>query len=133
MPESVEESTSFTPKFDASGLIPVIVSGPGGVLMFAHMNAEALSLTQKSGLVHFWSRSRGRLWKKGETSGETLRVEAIRTDCDQDVLLIDVTIEGRGAVCHTGRKSCFYRKLDGDRLAFTNDVRLFNPGDVYNT
>ena len=76
MPESVEESTSFTPKFDASGLIPVIVSGPGGVLMFAHMNAEALSLTQKSGLVHFWSRSRGRLWKKGETSGETLRVEA---------------------------------------------------------
>ena len=131
MAEGVEESSSFTPKFDASGLIPVIISDARGVLMFAHMNGVALSLTRQTGLVHFWSRSRGRLWKKGETSGEMLRVNDIRTDCDQDVLLIDVRVEGRGAVCHTGRRSCFYRKVEGDSLAFIDNVRLFEPEDVY--
>jgi phosphoribosyl-AMP cyclohydrolase len=131
MADSVEETAAFTPRFNASGLIPVIIADGKGVLMFAHMNDEALARTRETGLVHFWSRSRGRLWQKGETSGERLRVQAILTDCDQDVLLIEVTVEGRGAVCHTGRRSCFYRKLDGNGLVFTDNRRLFDPDEVY--
>lgn len=109
----VEQGLSFQPKFDADGLIGAIVSdaSSGDVLMFAWMNAEALSLTLTSGLAHFWSRSRRRLWQKGEASGNLLRVCEVRTDCDQDILWLRVAVEGAGVACHTGARSCFYRKL----------------------
>jgi phosphoribosyl-AMP cyclohydrolase len=115
-----DESFSFTPRYDASGLIGAIVvdSSDGAVLMFAHMNADALAATQKTGFVHFWSRSRGKLWMKGETSGETFKVDRIQVDCDQDCLLVKVTAQGNGNACHTGRRSCFYRALEGDKLTF---------------
>jgi phosphoribosyl-AMP cyclohydrolase len=109
----VEQGLLFQPKFDADGLIGAIVSdaGSGEVLMFAAMNAEALRLTLLSGVAHFWSRSRRKLWQKGEESGNLLRVSEVRTDCDQDVLWLQVHVEGAGVACHTGSRSCFYRKL----------------------
>lgn len=115
-----DSSTTFTPRYDASGLVGAIVqdAADGTVLMFAHMNAEALAATQRTGFVHFWSRSRGKLWMKGESSGETFKVKAIRVDCDQDCLLVAVTPHGKGNACHTGRRSCFYRALDGENLRF---------------
>jgi phosphoribosyl-AMP cyclohydrolase len=79
--------------------------------MFAFMNAEALAATIETGVAHFWSRSRGRLWKKGEESGNLMRVSEARTDCDQDVVWLKVTVEGAGVACHTGARSCFYRTL----------------------
>ncbi len=82
----------------------------GGVLMFAYMNAEAFRLTLETGEAHFWSRSRQSLWRKGETSGNRLLVQEVRTDCDQDVLWIAAHLDG-GAACHTGRRSCFYRRI----------------------
>jgi phosphoribosyl-AMP cyclohydrolase len=127
----LEETTVFSPSFDANGLIPAIIVDETGVRMFAHMNSEALALTISTGQVHFWSRSRGRIWKKGETSGETMVVLEILTDCDQDALVIRVRVEGRGAACHTGRSSCFYRRLDDGKLVFTGDQRLFDPAEVY--
>jgi phosphoribosyl-AMP cyclohydrolase len=81
------------------------------VLMFAWMNAEALATTLETRFGHFWSRSRRRLWKKGEESGNLLRVTEIRTDCDQDAVWLKVVVEGAGAACHTGNRSCFYRAL----------------------
>ena len=109
----IETGTLFQPKFDADGLIPAIVTdaASGEVLMFAWMNAEALALTLQTQLGHFWSRSRNKLWKKGEESGNLLRVIEVRTDCDQDVLWLKVTVEGDGRACHTGERSCFYRSL----------------------
>jgi phosphoribosyl-AMP cyclohydrolase len=117
---NLDDSVAFTPKFDGNGLIGAIVVDvrDGVVLMFAHMNPEALAATQKTGLVHFWSRSRGKLWMKGETSGEVFKVEGIQVDCDQDCLLVKVSAQGQGNACHTGRRSCFYRKLDGGTLSF---------------
>ena len=110
----LEEGTAFAPRFDAHGLITAIAqeAGSGRVLMVAHMNAEALRLTVATGEVHYYSRSRKALWKKGETSGEIQKLITLATDCDQDVLLLTVEQTGRGAACHTGRKSCFYRTLD---------------------
>ncbi len=107
-------------KFDTHGLIPAIVCDvkDNAVLMFAFMNAEAVAETKRTGIVHFWSRSRQSLWKKGETSGETFAVQELRVDCDQDVLLVMVKPQGQGHACHTGRRSCFYRKVEGDNLAF---------------
>ncbi|MFO1132601.1 MAG: phosphoribosyl-AMP cyclohydrolase [Hyphomicrobiales bacterium] len=133
MSKDLDETDRFQPRFDSSGLITVIVSDArdNAVLMVAHMNAEALRLTQETGLAHFWSRSRQALWKKGETSGETLEVTEILTDCDQDVLLLKALPQGKGAACHTGRRSCFYRRLDGDRLVFTDAPRLFDAKTVY--
>ncbi len=133
MSKDLDETDRFQPRFDSSGLITAIVSDArdNAVLMVAHMNAEALRLTQETGLAHFWSRSRQALWKKGETSGETLEVTEILTDCDQDVLLLKALPQGKGAACHTGRRSCFYRRLDGDRLVFTDAARLFDPKTVY--
>ena len=133
MASALDETTAFQPRFDADGLIPAIVTdaGDGSVLMFAYMNAEALRLTQATGIAHFWSRSRKALWKKGETSGETLKVTEILTDCDQDVLQVKAERQGRGASCHTGRRSCFYRRVEGDALVFTDARRLFEPKDVY--
>jgi phosphoribosyl-AMP cyclohydrolase len=109
----IEQGLAFQPKFDGDGLIPAIVSdvASGEILMFAWMNGEALALTLETGVGHFWSRSRRRLWKKGEDSGNLLRIADIRTDCDQDVLLLKVRVEGNGVACHTGARSCFYRSL----------------------
>ena len=118
--ESVETTLRFSPRFGPDGLIPAIVTDlqSGDVLMFAHMNEAALKKTLATGLAHFWSRSRGKLWMKGEESGNLLRVGEVRTDCDQDVLWLAVTVEGAGVACHTGERSCFYRRVvsDGDML-----------------
>ena len=114
MSGTIEDAAEFTPRFDANGLIPAIVTdaGDGTVLMFAFMNAEALRLTLATGEAHFWSRSRGALWRKGETSGQTLAVSEVCTDCDQDALVVKVTVRGDGTACHTGARSCFYRVVD---------------------
>ena len=133
MTANLDETQTFQPRFDSDGLIPAIVTdaGDGTVLMFAHMNAEALKLTLDTGFAHFWSRSRGKLWKKGETSGELLAVSEVLTDCDQDVLQVKAVQQGRGAACHTGRRSCFYRRIENGKLKFTGSQPLFDPKDVY--
>jgi phosphoribosyl-AMP cyclohydrolase len=112
-PQEVENGLLFQPKFDGDGLIPAIVTDAvsGEVLMFAHMNAQALSLVVTTRIAHFWSRSRNALWKKGEQSGNVLSVVELRTDCDQDVVWMKVKIGGSGVACHTGARSCFYRSL----------------------
>ncbi|MCA3555815.1 phosphoribosyl-AMP cyclohydrolase [Aestuariivirga sp.] len=128
-----DETARFQPRFDAGGLITAIVSDArdNAVLMVAHMNPQALRLTQETGIAHFWSRSRQALWKKGETSGETLKVTEILTDCDQDALLVKAIPQGKGAACHTGRRSCFYRRVDGGALVSIDAQRLFDPKDIY--
>ena len=129
----LEEGATFAPRFDAHGLITAVAqeSGSGRVLMVAHMNAEALAKTIETGEVHYYSRSRKALWKKGETSGEIQKLIALATDCDQDVVLLTVEQTGRGAACHTGRKSCFYRVLKDSKLENTGEPRLFDPAAVY--
>jgi phosphoribosyl-AMP cyclohydrolase len=109
----IEQGLTFQPKFDADGLIAAIVTDAdsGAVLMFAWMNAEALRLSLDTGVAHFWSRSRGRLWRKGEESGNTLAITEARVDCDQDAVWLKVSVAGEGVACHTGAKSCFYRAL----------------------
>lgn len=109
----LETTTQFTPRFDEHGLIACIVvdASDGAVLMVAHMNADALARTRATGEVWFWSRSRKRLWRKGETSGNTLAVEEMLIDCDQDVLLVRARVGGDHVACHTGRRSCFYRRV----------------------
>jgi phosphoribosyl-AMP cyclohydrolase len=99
--------------FDKDGLLPAIVTDAAGgeVLMFAWMNLEALEATLQTGYAHFWSRSRARQWLKGEESGNRLRIVEALTDCDQDVLVLRVAVEGDGVACHTGARSCFYRRL----------------------
>jgi phosphoribosyl-AMP cyclohydrolase len=112
-PHDIERGLTFQPKFGTDGLIPAIVTdaATGGVLMFAWMNPEALALTIETRVGHFWSRSRARLWKKGEASGNVLDVAEILTDCDQDVVWLKVRVQGDGAACHTGARSCFYRAV----------------------
>jgi|ThiBioDrversion2_2_1062182.scaffolds.fasta_scaffold05405_6 phosphoribosyl-AMP cyclohydrolase len=112
-----EQGDVFLPKFDEKGLLTAVAvdSASREVLMVAFMDAEALAKTRETGLAHFHSRSRGRLWMKGETSGHVLKVDEILVDCDQDCLVLNVT--PNGPACHTGATACFYRKLDGDRLA----------------
>jgi phosphoribosyl-AMP cyclohydrolase len=114
--QQLEQGLAFTPRFDSDGLMVAIVTdaGSGEVLMLAFMNEEALTKTLATGEAHFWSRSRRALWRKGETSGNVLRVVEMRTDCDQDCVLLRVEIGGGGAACHTGRKSCFYRRIEAD-------------------
>ena len=116
-----ETGAVFLPKFDSNGLLTaVVVNAAGGaVLMVAYMDAKALAKTRETGLAHFHSRSRGRLWLKGETSGHVLQVTEIRVDCDQDALVL--LVHPAGPACHTGATSCFYRKLDGDGLAALAD------------
>jgi phosphoribosyl-AMP cyclohydrolase len=111
-----EQGTAFRPRFDATGLISAVVqdSHSGEVLMVAFMDAEALDATRATGLAHFHSRSRGRLWKKGESSGHVLQVDRILVDCDQDALVLKA--RPAGPTCHTGARSCFYRALDGEHL-----------------
>lgn len=113
MSKGDEESTVFAPRYDDKGLIPAIVTDArdGAVVMLAYMNAEALRLTLETGEAHYWSRSRGELWRKGATSGDTQKVVDIRLDCDQDTVLVSVAMAGRGVACHTGRHSCFYRRV----------------------
>lgn len=102
-------------KWDRDGLVPAIAQevGSGKLLMMAWMNAEALRLTKESGHAVYWSRSRKKLWHKGEESGHQQRVQAIRIDCDGDVILLEVEQKG-GIACHTGRHNCFYRELQDD-------------------
>jgi len=109
------------PKFDSSGLLTAVVTdvADGTVLMVAFMNAEALEKTRETGLAHFYSRSRGALWLKGETSGHFLKVEEILVDCDQDALVVRAS--PAGPACHTGARSCFYRRLEGASLAPASD------------
>ncbi|HET9630479.1 MAG TPA: phosphoribosyl-AMP cyclohydrolase [Novosphingobium sp.] len=111
-----EQGSVFMPKFDANGLLTAVAvdSHTGRVLMVAYMNAEALAATRATGKAHFHSRSRGRLWMKGETSGHVLNVQQILVDCDQDTLVLQC--EPAGPACHTGATTCFYRLLDDDRL-----------------
>jgi len=141
-PESLTEAereggTVFAPKFDAHGLVTAITveAGTNRILMVAHMNAEAIAETLRSGHATYWSRSRQTLWKKGESSGELQELVEMRTDCDQDALVVVVNQTGHGAACHTGRKSCFYRRVemaDGTaRLVDTGEPRLFDPDEVY--
>ncbi len=107
-----EEGLEFRPQFSKAGLLPAIVTAvDGGVLMFAYMNEAALALTLETGEVHFWSRSRQALWRKGETSGNRLYLVEMRTDCDQDVIWVKARLDGTAA-CHTGRASCFYRRVE---------------------
>lgn len=110
----LEEGSTFAPRFDGSGLITCVVTEAvtGDLLMVAHMNAEALTKTMATGEAWYWSRSRKELWHKGATSGQIQTVHEIRTDCDQDSLWLKVSVAGDGGCCHTGRHSCFYRKLD---------------------
>ena len=111
-----ERGTAFLPRFDASGLLTAVVTdaASGALLMVAHMNREAIDATLASGEATSGSRSRGRLWKKGETSGHVLKVREIRVDCDQDALW--VIAEPAGPACHTGATSCFYRTLTDGSL-----------------
>ena len=117
MSDDRELATVLDPRWDAAGLITAVVTDrAGALLMVAHMDREALAATQASGEAHFWSRSRERLWRKGETSGNVLRVVEMRIDCDQDALWL--ICDPAGPACHTGAASCFYRRVEGDRLAF---------------
>ena len=117
-------------KFTEQGLVPVIVQDHVSreVLMFAWMNRESLQITRERGEACYWSRSRGKLWLKGETSGHTQKVHAMRIDCDGDVLLIEV--EQVGGACHTGYRSCFYREADGERWR-ENGEKVFAAEQVY--
>lgn len=120
-------------KFDPNGLIPAIVRDsrrPGRVLMMAWMNREALARTLETGLMHYWSRSRQKLWLKGESSGHTQQLQRWFTDCDRDVLLFEV--EQKAGACHTGYQSCFYQELDrkGNALP-VNEAKAFEPETVY--
>ena len=134
----LEGAGEFTPKFDDSGLITAVVTDArdGELLMVAHMNAEALSLTLSTGIAHYYSRSRKAIWKKGETSGNLQSVKELRTDCDQDAVWLKVEVAGHDATCHTGRRSCFYRVAhseDGRAVVeITDDHRHFDPDEIYN-
>lgn len=135
--DDLEEGTIFAPRFDAHGLITVVTieETTNDVLMVAHMNAETLGLTLQTGIAHYWSRSRQSIWKKGETSGELQEVAELRVDCDQDCIVMTVRQTGRGAACHTGRKSCFFRRVETqDGLISLEDTglpKLFDPKEVY--
>ena len=133
--EAIEKGLQLQPKFDANGLIPCITTDAqtNEVLMFAFMNREALEHTIETGKVTYFSRSRGKLWVKGESSGQTQNLVELRTDCDQDVILCKANIGKNGASCHNGYRSCFYRKLDSDsgELVFDGGEPLFDPEKVY--
>src|ERR1700754_4189305 len=135
--EQVEEGRLFAPKFDADGLIACVITDAWSaeVLMVAQMNPEALAKTTASGEAWFYSRSRQKLWKKGESSGHTQRIVEMRVDCDQDAVWIKVEQHGPGA-CHTGRRSCFYRAVPLKQtgtiaLEFRDADKAFDPHAVY--
>ena len=135
--KEVENGRALTPKFDADGLVTCVATDAqsGEVLMVAHMNAQALAQTIATGDAWYYSRSRKKLWRKGEESGHTQRVVEMRIDCDQDAVWIRVEQEGPGA-CHTGRRSCFYRavpvgKTGAVTLEFRDGEKTFDPAKVY--
>jgi phosphoribosyl-AMP cyclohydrolase len=115
-----------------NGLIPAIVQdhANGEVLMLGFMNSEALARTQQTGFVTFYSRSRKKLWTKGETSGQKLLLRELRVDCDRDALLVRAELEG-GAVCHEGYRSCFFRRIEPDGEARVVGERIFSPEELY--
>ena len=119
-------------KWDAQGLVPVIAQeqGTGDVLMFAWMNREALALTVEKGEAVYWSRSRRKLWHKGEESGHTQKVREIRLDCDKDVILLRIEQTG-GIACHTGRRSCFFNRLDEALHWEESEPVLKDPAEIY--
>src|SRR5690348_10908336 len=133
--QDLEEGTSLTPAFDANGLVTAVVTDASGdVLMVAHMNQEALKRTIETGDAWYFSRSRQKLWKKGEQSGHVQRVIELRIDCDQDAVWLKVEQHGAGA-CHTGRRSCFYRAVPlkqagAVKLEFA-EGKTFDPDKVY--
>jgi phosphoribosyl-AMP cyclohydrolase len=115
---ALERGDQLAPRFNADGLVVAIAqhADTGEILMLAWMNDEALKLTVDTGIAHYFSRSRGELWKKGETSGQLQLVEELRVDCDQDAVLIKVRPQGDGGACHVGFRSCFYRVMEDGRL-----------------
>jgi phosphoribosyl-AMP cyclohydrolase len=117
--------------WDADGLVPVIAQehDTGDVVMFAWMNREALQLSQDTGQAVYWSRSRSRLWRKGEESGHVQKIHEIRLDCDEDVILLKIEQVG-GIACHTGRHSCFFKKLENGNWLVDQPV-IKNPEDIY--
>ena len=131
--KSIEEGIQFTPRFDANGLIPVIAqdSETGDCLMFAYMNREALDQTIKTGRATYYSRSRGKLWTKGEQSGHFQKVDQILIDCDQDCLLLKVTVDA--GQCHVGYQSCFYRAVNKSDAKKLDSIakKVFDPAKVY--
>ncbi|MCW2308455.1 phosphoribosyl-AMP cyclohydrolase [Rhodobium gokarnense] len=138
--DAVEKGTTFAPKFDADGLIPCITvdADSGAVLMFAHMSRETLAETIEIGEAVYWSRSRAERWHKGATSGSVQKLVEMRTDCDQDVILVRVHVEGSGASCHLGYRSCFFRAVPvgtaptpATELTVVEDGPLFDPDVVY--
>jgi len=128
----INEGTQFAPRFDRDGLIPAIAqdADTGEILMAAYMNAESLELTRKTGFAVYFSRSRKRLWKKGEQSGHMQRVDRILVDCDQDCLVLKVRVDS--GQCHVGYQSCFYRALSPatGQLAVVAE-KVFDPADAY--
>jgi len=130
---SIEEGVDFSPRFDSLGLIPAVAqeAASGEILMVAYMNKEALDETIRCGYAVYYSRSRGRLWRKGEESGHTQKVEQILVDCDQDCLILRVSVDH--GQCHTGHYSCFYRALRKDqpgKLEFIAKA-VYDPKAVY--
>ena len=131
--QDIEEGAEFIPKFDDNGLIPVVAqdSQTGQILMVAYMNRQALELTIQTGYATYFSRSRQKLWKKGEQSGHVQKVEQILIDCDQDCLILKVAVDA--GQCHVGYRSCFYRALKKNtnkKLEFIAD-KVFNPQKTY--
>lgn len=138
----IEEGDRLSPKFDANGLVTAVATDAdsGEVLMVAHMNAQALALTIETGQAHYFSRSRNRLWKKGEESGHVQTLVELRVDCDQDAVVLRVRMAGPGAACHTGHRSCFFRSVPlgaapspDTRLTVNDGGKLFDPARVYGT
>ena len=123
-PELQEHGGVLAPRFDASGLVTSVTvdHATKAILMVAHMNEEAIRETLASGFATYWSRSRASLWRKGETSGERQKVKGLYVDCDQDAVMVEVEVEGRGSACHNGYKSCFYRRVRKDGASFHLDV-----------
>jgi phosphoribosyl-AMP cyclohydrolase len=136
--KAVEDGDLLMPKFDSDGLIAAVVTDAttAEVLMVGYMNEEALKRTIETGEAWYWSRSRQGFWKKGETSGQVQKVQEILTDCDQDALVVKVTVQGNGATCHVGYRSCFFRKItkteDGAvRLEPVEAEKVYDPEEVY--
>lgn len=139
--DQIELGGDFAPKFDEHGLIPCVAqhAETGQVLMVAFMNAQSLALTLETQQVHYWSRSRGKLWKKGESSGMVQHVRQMLVDCDQDCLIARVVVGAPAqhpqppqAACHTGHRSCFYREVRPDgSLEAVEEARAFDPEAVY--
>ena len=139
--EAVEEGNEFMPKFDDRGLIPVITMEESSnlILMHGYLNKEALKLSIETKQAHYWSRSREQLWKKGETSGLYQNIKEILVDDDQDCVIFKVEVEGSGASCHVGYKSCFYRSITLGKIENTEKIKIdfkekkkkFDPEVVY--